>query len=139
MLLNFLFFFWGWFSNSGSFPLVWMCEAVECQDGSLTSLTKSRLIRMQVDSHGAMLQGRLAGGGDGGLCPTPSLRDSDSASCCLAVLLSPHHITVSAAPESPPYLLHPGGKPEQELCTGGRGGERGGLVRDQAQEWPPSL
>ena len=106
-----------------------MCEAVECQDGSLTSLTESRLIRMQVDSHGALLQGRLAGGGVGAV----PLRDSDSASCYLRVLL------LSAAPESPPHLLHPGGKPEQELCTGGRGGRRGGLVRDQAREWPPSL
>lgn len=79
---------------------------------------------MQVDWHGVMPQGRLAGGGGGGLCPTPSFRESDSASGYLGVLL------FSAAPESP---LHPftqaGGqrKPEQEhrmgvgVAAGGEG------------------
>ena len=113
-----------------------MYEARECQDGNLTSLTKSRLIRMQFDCHGVMLQGRLAGGGGGGLCPPPSFRESDSASCYLGVLL------FSAAPESPLHPLHPGGRAEEAragVLNGGGGGGRGGLVRDQAWEWPPSL
>lgn len=113
-----------------------MYEAGECQDGNLTSLTKSRPIRMQVDCHGVMLQGRLAGGGGGGLCLTPSFRGSDSASCHLGLLL------FSAAPESPQRPLHPGGRAEEARAgasNGGGGCGRGGLVRDQAWERSPSL
>ena len=77
-----------------------MCEAVECQDGSLTSLTESRLIRMQVDSHGALLQGRLAGGGVGAVphTVTQGLRLSLLLPKGSAVISGPGVPTSSSSP-----------------------------------------